>query len=68
MSDNPKCPKCGTPIMKSLEGSLDTLIKGYIYCKGCNTRIEIKGDAPKKLNKGINSFKKTIKDVNRKLR
>lgn len=62
-----KCPNCGTPLMQSLEGSLETLLKGYVRCKGCGTRIEIEGDAPKQLQKSIDDLKATIKRVNRRL-
>lgn len=67
MEEGPKCPNCGTPVMRSLEGSLETFLKGYIRCKGCGTRIEIEGDAPKQLQKGIDDLKATIKRVNRRL-
>lgn len=62
-----KCSNCGTPVMQSLEGSLDTVLKGYIVCKGCGSRFEIEGDAPKQLQKSIDDLKSTIKQVNRRL-
>lgn len=61
MSEEVTCPVCGTPVMKSLEGSLETLLKGFIYCKGCGQRIEIAGDAPAQLRDGISRLKKTLK-------
>jgi len=67
LSDNATC-ECGFPVEQSLEGSLETLLKGYIICKGCGRRIEIRGDAPRKLNKAIDDLKKMIRDLNRKLR
>lgn len=62
-----KCSNCGTPVERSLEGSLDTLLEGYIHCKGCGTRIEIESDALGEVKKSIDKFKATIKQVNRRL-
>jgi len=68
ISEEVKCPNCGTPVLKSLEGSLETLVKGYVYCKGCRTRINIEGDLPKKLDKSIKEFSKTIDKINKRLK
>lgn len=41
MTDNDLCPKCGTPIVQSIKGSLDTFIAGYLICWKCRTRIDL---------------------------
>jgi len=68
MTEEAVCPNCGTSIESSLEGSLDTFVKGYIFCKGCGTRINIEGDAPQKIKQTLDNFEKSIKKLNRKFK
>ncbi|MGI5839691.1 MAG: hypothetical protein ACOX8W_08505 [bacterium] len=48
MNDKDLCPKCGTPVVQSIKGSLDTFVAGYIICWKCRTRIDLENRHPER--------------------
>jgi hypothetical protein len=60
--ETPKC-SCGTLVMESLEGNLDTVLQGYLICKGCGRLIEVATDTTRRMDTAVDEIDQMVSQI-----